>query len=188
MHDLEKEFAFCKKYMRELGIQIADDDKVRLAADGDVKGKLGLCVRNDSDGTYEIRTSEKFLDDRLPVSMLRENLMHELLHTKPRCMNHGKTFQKAARLVYEKSGGLYNLLSSVSDDFLENPEKGLGVTYTCECGAVDYFTPDDPGIQLVEGQEKGNYQYVCQFCRKKIEPKSRRKLTSEFWMQKRQIG
>lgn len=65
-------------------------------------GAIGQCFASvaSKDAHYEILVSP-VLDDARAVFAV---LIHELVHTLPGCMNHGKTFQTAAHKVHLMSG------------------------------------------------------------------------------------
>ncbi len=61
--------------------------------------RLGSCQKMN--GIYHISLSRNAMKDEEQV---RNTLAHELVHTLPRCMNHGKTFHKYGTMVEERLG------------------------------------------------------------------------------------
>lgn len=162
MHDLEKEFDFCKKYMRDIGIQIADDDKISIADDcGD--DCQAYCLQEDfTEKTFSIHILKDFLNDKMPVSILRSILMHELLHTASRCLSHGKTFLKTAKYISDASDGKYKILVCVDDILIENPDKKVAAIFQCECGMIQYLSDEGPCIHKFDDDSK---KYRCGYCK-----------------------
>lgn len=161
MHDLEKEFDFCKKYMRDIGIQIADDDKISIAEDC-YGNHQAFCRQEDfEEKIFSIHILKDFLNDKIPVPILRSIIMHELLHTSPRCLSHGKTFLKMAKYIYGSSHGKYNILVCTDDMLIKNPDKKIAAIYQCECGMTQYLSDETPYIHRFEDKAK---KYKCGYC------------------------
>ena len=161
MHDLKAEFGFCKEYVRDLKIEIAEDKDMTITSDSDTEENGGLCVFDKKNGIYEIRIEKKLLDDRIPVAFLRSLIMHELLHTVKRCMNHGKTFRKNAQKIKDSSRGEYNPLAGVDWEYVINPELEIAAVYECECGLAHYIVKGSSTINAISEKK-----CVCPCCRK----------------------
>ena len=64
-----------------------------------MKRSLGITYRHAS-GTYQVKINT-ILDDKLHPDRIKEIILHELLHTCPDCMNHGRSWKNhAARVMY----------------------------------------------------------------------------------------
>lgn len=175
MYNLEEEFKFCKNYMREIGIQIAEDGKISIKSSEKTEGVGGLCYGYE-DGTFRILINTLYLNEKIPEAFLRSVIMHELLHTRKRSAGHGKGFQKTAKDIREKSGGLYDILLGISDEYLEDPEVPIVAEYECECGVHKYFVEEDSDYQCIL-RDDGKSVCPCPICHKKMEKKGIKKIS-----------
>jgi len=70
------------------------------------------------DGTVkeikEIAINEWLLDEEIPDIILKNTIMHELIHTINHCGNHGNEFQKYAKIVSSNLG--YRIQTYVSKE------------------------------------------------------------------------
>lgn len=161
MHDLEKEFDFCKKYMRNIGIQIANDDKISIADDCGDDCQAFCRKENFSEATFSIHIRKDFLNDKIPISILRSIIMHELLHTKSRCFHHSKTFLKDAKYIHDSSHGEYKIFVCADDALIKNPDKEVVAMYQCECGMIQYLSNEGPCIHKFDDDSR---KYRCGYC------------------------
>lgn len=101
--------------------------------------RLGQCNRKIDPRTkkerYTIILSQHAMKDE---NQIRNTLAHELIHTLPRCMNHGKTFHKYGNLVEEKLGIAIDAKATKE----ESKNSGIEDAYV----------------------EHANYKMVCQGC------------------------
>ena len=76
----------CRKLLKEEGIS-ASDNIGELTVNPRIRSRFGSC-RKLADRSFRIELSSRILEgsDRDVETVL----LHELLHTCPRCMNHGK--------------------------------------------------------------------------------------------------
>lgn len=72
-----------------------------------LKTTLGICNYDKYRNTYEIEINMCLLSDNADVSALKDTIIHELIHTCPGCMNHGKEWKRRAEVVNWKLG--YNI-------------------------------------------------------------------------------
>ncbi len=85
----------CRQELVRIGIHVPPG--IRYCVNTRAKKRLGLC-RRFADGSYEIQVSDVFASDKDDEAIKRV-LIHELLHTLPGCMNHGKRWGYYARKV-----------------------------------------------------------------------------------------
>lgn len=163
MHDLELEFDFCKKYMLDMNIKIAPDENISIAADDNTDGYAGLCRQDDK--IYKISIKKAMLNDQMPIEFLRDVIMHELLHTRPRSMSHGKNFLKTGKEIQKKSNDKYRIIIGIDNEYIENPDIGIAAVYECECGFVQYMTKDGENLKSLMDDKK---RYFCPYCKAKM--------------------
>lgn len=118
--------------LKGIGIPVADD--VTYTVNSRAVHRWGLCKALGAN-KYRIEVSSLLIRDDVPMSALKSTLIHELLHTAPRCMNHGTTWQKYANLVNYNL--CYNIQRTDSDDdkgiSSELKEKIYPAKYVIEC-------------------------------------------------------
>ncbi len=96
MKELEKTVRLCMAQLRSIGIQCGTVRcwKINTRA----KNRWGQC-KCAAPGIYEISIAACLLEDAAPEQALRDTVVHELLHTVPGCMNHGKAWKQLAAQV-----------------------------------------------------------------------------------------
>lgn len=97
MQDVNAMLQKCIEDLRRIEIPISDsiDPNVTLK---DVTGFAGSCSRRKP---HHISISEHIVHDE---KTLKDILYHELIHTCPDCMNHGKLFKHYMRIVNQQLG------------------------------------------------------------------------------------
>lgn len=100
MRDLQKYANECINDMKVLGIKVPyiKEFKVNKRA----KSRYGQCQRIN--GGYSINICVDLLDEECPLGALKETLYHEIIHTLPRCFNHGEEFKRYAGMVNKAYG------------------------------------------------------------------------------------
>lgn len=65
---------------------------------------------------------------------LKEVIVHELIHTSPRCISHGKAWRKYAKMMNDSYG--YSLMEEKDDDAIFHKELPVIHKVACPvCGA-----------------------------------------------------
>lgn len=117
MRDLQYYAKECINDMKALGIAVPyiKEFKVNTRA----KSRYGQCQKID--GTYSIDINVDLLDEECPLGALKETLYHEIIHTLPKCFNHGYEFKRYA--------GIVNKAYGVNVTRCSTQEEKYGVTY-----------------------------------------------------------
>jgi len=97
-------------------------------------------------GVYTINITYRLLDERIPEEYLEDTIIHELIHTCPGCMNHGKLFHKYCDLVND-CYSCYHISTYVDTWVSEKvekiyPEKNRAYKYIVhcpDCGCETYY-------------------------------------------------
>lgn len=127
------------------------------------------CVRYERFNKHTIEVSKWVMD--LEDNIIKNTIMHELIHCMPFCNNHGDMFKKYARFINKRLGYDISRLGNKKDDYeksnLEYEEKGFKYTIMCtSCGKVihrnrltkDFFRKYrclcNGKLQLLENSEK----------------------------------
>lgn len=85
--------------LRALGIPVSPNILPGVRVNSRAKRRLGCCYGQQ--GVYTIEVAARLLDD---ARLLRETLLHELLHTCPGCRNHGEKWKRYAAVVNQNMG------------------------------------------------------------------------------------
>ena len=97
MRDLQRYAKECIKDMEAIGIKVPEIEK--FVVNSRAKSRFGQCGYNTKTKKYRIEICSDLLDEECNVMALRETIFHELIHTLPNCMNHGKEFKKYAEKI-----------------------------------------------------------------------------------------
>ena len=116
MKDLNKLFTECMKDVKAAGLK--PGNIVDVSVNSRAKKRWGLC--RESNGMFSIEVSNRLLDDSLDDIVAKNTIVHEILHTCPGSMNHGKTWQDNADIMNHTYGGYYTIKRTTSA-----AEKGL---------------------------------------------------------------
>ncbi len=126
MEELDGLMAMLRSELLALGIPVSGKLLPGVRVNTRAKRRLGCCYYQG--GRYWIEVSERVLDDE---ALLKQTLVHELLHTCPKCRDHGERWKAYARLVNEKLG--YKIERTVKTEGTEGPLRHEEVKYILEC-------------------------------------------------------
>lgn len=136
MHDLESILDECYRMLDSLDIQYVRNHTIVI--DSRLKRCWGSCRKN-KDGSFLIKISPVLMDEHTPSDSLKDTLYHELLHTVPNAMSHGKTWLHLAQKVNGATGLNIKRSTPASEKgILRNPADDPSVKFMgiCEgCGA-----------------------------------------------------
>ena len=76
--------------------------------------RYGRCSRH-LNGTFTIEVSIRLLNENVPIEILEDTIIHELIHTCEGCFNHGKQFHKIASIIND-CYSCYNLDTKSSSE------------------------------------------------------------------------
>lgn len=115
----------CIKELQEIGINIQDKEKIgtiEIKISTRSTKRYGCCKQENPDKNYKIVQKrghrkiikyEKFQNHYIEISswvmqldesIIKNTIMHELIHCIPFCNNHGKEFKKHAQYINQKLG------------------------------------------------------------------------------------
>lgn len=132
MRNLNDVITLAEKCEQDLdSLHIDYDHYITWKINTRAKSRLGLCSYY-GDG-FKIEISSMLLDDDIEESILRDTIMHELLHTVPGCMNHGKSWARLAKIV--NNVYCYHVTRIVKRDELNLPAPEYRYVVKCaKCG------------------------------------------------------
>lgn len=91
-------------FLRSLSIPVSERILPEVRINTRAKARLGCCLLKN--GQFTIEISSVLLEEEGPQAqmLLRQTLLHELLHTCPGCQNHGVLWKRYAALVSRETG------------------------------------------------------------------------------------
>ena len=116
MKNVDKVFSDCVKICKDLNIPVADCIYVKI--NRRAKKRWGLCTLECKD-EYTIEISDRLLDDNISEEATFNTMIHELLHTCPNCMNHGKEWKKWAKVINDNTKYTIKRTTSCEEKGLE---------------------------------------------------------------------
>lgn len=137
--------------MKKVNIPIRDNDIKDITA-GDIAG-FGKCTDDGYYSNFIITIRNDLLQDNCDLTELKQVVIHELIHTCPRCWSHGKTWIKYATIMNDSYG--YTLLDGKDDDSFFHLEKPILHRYKCPKCSNKY----DSRSEMDEGF------HICFLCR-----------------------
>lgn len=153
MRDIEAVMQECIDEMKRIQIPIRDDEIIKVEA-ADIED-LGWWQDDGYWKNFIIQIRKDLLEEKCPMVVLKEVMIHELIHTCKRCWSHGKTFVKYAKMMDEAYG--YHLMLIKDEDSIYHPEKPICQKFVCpKCGA-----------RYNSRKPKGNY--ACIYCELPLE-------------------
>ena len=140
----------CIKELQTIGIDMLSPDmgSIDIKISNRSKKRYGCCKQEEPDKSkqifrkHHIEISRWVLD--LNEDIIKNTIIHELIHCIPYCNNHGKVFKSYAKLINEKLG--YNISR------LGNKE-------------VDYKISN---IEYKEEKPNFKYKIICQGCGQEV--------------------
>ena len=116
-----------------LGIPVSSHISPSLHINKRTKARFGGCkkVKGFVHCTYQIEISKVLLD--ADASVLKEILAHEILHSCPSSMNHGKTWKTYCQKMEKAYGYRLERTSSYEKLGIEDPRGEKNYRYMIEC-------------------------------------------------------
>ena len=138
----------CIEELENLNIPIADDIYFKIRQD--LSSSFATCIRRTNwlNGSYEYEIEinksliEMYLNKTISEKVVKDTIVHELLHTIKGCMNHGKLWKTYAKIVNSVYGYNIQRCSSykemgITDSNLLDTLKNTRYKLECkQCGQV----------------------------------------------------
>ena len=134
LHKLNKLYAECISELSGIGIDILDEEKIGKIDIGFSNRKLkryGCCKNENPDkstayrvkrkiyyrkfNTHHIEISDWLMD--LNDDIIKNTIVHELIHCMPDCNNHGKDFKRYAQYINLKLGYNISRVGNKEEDY-----------------------------------------------------------------------
>lgn len=158
---LQKLFEICKEELQSVGIEtgIQNIGEVSISIGKRNCKRYGCCKQEDpvKESRYVERIGRKryvrysrFKTHKIEISkwvmalnedIIKNTIMHELIHCFPNCNNHGKYFKKYAKYINEKLGydiaRVGNKVEDMEKSNIQAPQQKFNYKIECmECGYI----------------------------------------------------
>lgn len=163
---LESLYKECICELKSIGIEILDTEKIGTIdiriAQRNAK-RYGCCKNEKPDtncytitrkGRYRVKKYEIFKEHHIEISkwvmelddkIIKNTIMHEIIHCLPYCNNHGKEFKKYANYINEKLEYDISRVGNKKEDYkqsnldYQDESKKYKYKILCKkCGAIIY--------------------------------------------------
>lgn len=158
---LENLYNECLNELKSIGINLEEKDigKIDISFAKRKTKRYGCCKQEEPDKTTAYRQKRivhyrKYNKHHIEISkwlmdlnddIIKNTIIHEMIHCLPDCNNHGKEFKKYSKLINEKLGYNISRLGNKKEDYeksnVEFKEENLKYKYVivCEkCGLIYY--------------------------------------------------
>ena len=160
----------CISELNGIGLNLANIGEIDIKIAKRSSKRYGCCKQEEPDKEYyhyakrsyrRIKVYDRFKKHHIEVSkwvmdlnddIIKNTIMHEIIHCFPNCNNHGVEFKKYAKLINEKLGYSITRVGNKKDD--------------CEKSNITYLD-----------NVKYNYEIICSGCGQKF---YRQKLRKNF--------
>ena len=170
---LYKLYSECVGELKQMGIDILDQKQygeIKISISKRNNKRYGCCKQEEPDKNYKVITKigrriairyEKFNKHHIEISkwvleleddIIKNTIMHELIHCMPYCNNHGTEFKKYANLININYGYDISRVGNKKKDF------------------------EKSNIEFKE-IEKYNYKIICKGCKQEF---YRQRLSKNF--------
>lgn len=145
--------------LRQLNIPVGNVQSVTV--NSRLTSSWGRCRKiRGKKNSYAIEISERLMNFGSPEGILN-TMLHELLHTCPRCFNHKQPWKNYAEAVYNKYGINVKRTNNEQEKGMDtsNPkEKGYKYVVKCEkCGLEQFHKKETKVIKNIKA-------YQCSKC------------------------
>ena len=151
MRDLKAVYSECIAEVVNAGI--VPGNIVSVTVNTRAVRRLGQCRRRYNN--YHINISSMLLSDSVPIEILKNTIIHEILHSCNGCMNHGETWLRLAAIMNARGYKIETTAKADTMQYIERPKAAY--TIVCEsCGHVfERYRMSD----LVKNTD--NYRCAC---------------------------
>jgi predicted SprT family Zn-dependent metalloprotease len=165
MYDLNECLQECMLELDNLDIKYGNIEKIYT--NSKFSTTLGYCKKTNDSNTFVIEIAPHLLNESLDKNVLKEIIIHELLHSCKNSYNHGKNWQELANKV-NNAYPQYNIHSSIHieefDKYYVN-KKFKYILVCNKCGIELKYDKICPKVraaafgQLKHIQDNGNFTF-----------------------------
>ena len=157
MKNVYKVYNDCMRICLDLNIPVADFDCIDIKVNTRSNKRWGKCSIHN--GEYTIEIAEKLLKDDVSEEATFNTMIHELLHTCPECMNHGKQWKHWADIINTNTVYTIKTTTSYAEKNIEPPTPKIPkYTITCrDCNKKWHYNRAGTVVQKVD-------RCMCPYC------------------------
>lgn len=159
MKDINKIFEECKNELTAIGITTGKITS--MTVNTRAKSRWGQCRFNGKSKTYSINIASVLMSDDVSDISTKNTVLHEMLHTCPNCMNHGKEWQALADKVNKAYGYNIKRTTSEKEKGVKLPESTETVHYILKCENCKGEWKYKRHSKIVECCEQGRAKCSC---------------------------
>ena len=138
---INKLYKECIAELNSININVEKNRIIEIKINTRSKKRYGCCKKISKE-KYLLEVSEWVMD--LNEDIIKNTIMHEIIHCLPRCNNHGENFKKYAELINEKLGYNVKRTGNKQKDFIKS------------------------NLEYIEKPVKYKYQIVCDNCNQRF--------------------
>lgn len=136
---LEKLYKECIVELKSIKVDVLKNRNIEIKINTRSKKRYGCCKKLSKDN-FIIEISEWVMD--LNEDIIKNTIIHELIHCLPRCNNHGENFKEYAKSINDNLGYNITRVGNKEKDFnksnLEYKEKEIKYNYKIICENCNY--------------------------------------------------
>lgn len=138
---LNKLYKECIDELNSININVEKKRIIELKINTRSKKRYGCCKKISKE-KFLIEVSEWVMD--LNEDIIKNTIIHEIIHCIPRCNNHGEYFKKYAELINENLGYNVTRTGNREKDFIKS------------------------NLEFIEKPVKYKYEVVCDNCNQRF--------------------
>ena len=131
---LTKLYTKCIDELKSISIDVQKNRTIEIKINNRSQKRYGCC-KQIAKQKYIIEISEWVMD--LNEDIIKNTIIHELIHCMPKCNNHGEYFKNYAKVINKKLGYNISRTGNKKQDFsksnLEYIEKPINFNYKIVC-------------------------------------------------------
>lgn len=156
MKNIYEVYEECKEICEAFQIPICKN--INLKVNSRAKKRWGLCTLECQD-EYTIEISDRLLMDEVSEEATFNTMIHELLHTCPDCMNHGKEWKHWANIINANTCYSIKRTTSCAEKGIEPIVKSPKYTVSCSgCNKKWYYNRAGTVVKKIN-------RCKCPYCR-----------------------
>ena len=136
---LEKLYKECIVELKSIKVDVLKNRNIEIKINTRSKKRYGCCKKLSKDN-FRIEISEWVMD--LNEDIIKNTIIHELIHCLPRCNNHGENFKEYAKSINDNLGYNITRVGNKEKDFnksnLEYKDKEIKYNYKIICESCNY--------------------------------------------------
>ena len=157
---LNKLYEECIEELNSININLEEESigKINIDFSKRKTKRYGCCKQEEPDKSTAYRKNRiihyrKYKKHNIEISkwlmdlnddIIKNTIIHEIIHCLPDCNNHGKEFKRYSKLINERLGYNISRLGNKEEDYKKSnlyfkPEEKIKYTIVCEnCGLIYY--------------------------------------------------